>query len=69
MKSPETHGEEPLSTFTLIVIGLEMLAVAAIVCYACIEAPNVGHHATWLGVHTVARVGRAGSEPGGGQKR
>ena len=37
MKRAGTHGEEPLSTFALLVTGIEMLAVAAIICYACMQ--------------------------------
>ena len=37
MKRAATHGEEPLSTFALLVTGIEMLAVAAIICYACMQ--------------------------------
>jgi hypothetical protein len=53
MKSPDTHGEEPLSIFTLIVISLEMLAIVAIVCYACTETANGEYSATWFGEHTM----------------
>jgi hypothetical protein len=49
MKRTATKGEEPLSTFALIVIGLEMLTVAGVIWYACTEAANVGHAPTWLG--------------------
>ena len=49
MKRKATKGEEPLSTFSLIVIGLEMLTVAGVIWYACTEAGNVGHAPTWFG--------------------
>ncbi len=52
MTRAATHGEEPLSTFALIVIGIEMLTIAALICYACTEVANVGHAATWFGEHT-----------------
>jgi hypothetical protein len=57
MKRAGTHDEQPLSTFTLVVIGIEMVAIAAIICYACTEAANVGHAATWFGEHTVDQRG------------
>ena len=49
MKRRATKGEEPLSTFALIVIGLEMLTVAGVIWYACTEAGNVGHAPTCFG--------------------
>jgi hypothetical protein len=49
MKRTATKGEEPLSMFALIVIGLEMLTVAGVIWYACTEAGNVGHVPTWFG--------------------
>ena len=49
MKRKATKGEEPLSMFSLIVIGLEMLTVAGVIWYACTEAGNVGHAPTWFG--------------------
>jgi hypothetical protein len=33
----------------LIVIGIEMLVIAATIAYAWTEPPNVGHAATWFG--------------------
>jgi hypothetical protein len=49
MKRTATKGEEPLSMFSLIVIGLEMLTVVGVIWYACTEAGNVGHTPTWFG--------------------
>ena len=49
MKRTATKGDEPLSMFALIVIGLEMLTVAGVIWYACTEAGNVGHAPTWFG--------------------
>ena len=49
MKRKATKGDEPLSIFSLIVIGLEMLTVAGVIWYACTAAGNVGHAPTWLG--------------------
>jgi hypothetical protein len=49
MMRTATKGEEPLSMFALIVIGLEMLAVAGVIWYACTEAGNVGHAPMWFG--------------------
>ena len=49
MKRGAKTGEEPLNTFALIVVGLEMLAVVAIVWYACTGAANVGRAPTWFG--------------------
>jgi hypothetical protein len=43
------RGEQPLGTFALIVIGLEMLAVAGVIWYACTVAANEGRSATWFG--------------------
>ncbi len=60
MKRAATNGEESLSTFALIVIGIEMLVVAAIICYACTEAADVGHAATWFGEHTIDPRGPKG---------
>ncbi len=60
MKSQKTHGGEPLSAFTLIVIGVEMLAIAAIVWHACTDTVNARHPATWFGEHTVDLGGPKG---------
>jgi hypothetical protein len=49
MKRKATKGEEPLSMFSLIVIGLEMLTVAGVIWYAWTAAGNVGHVPTWFG--------------------
>jgi hypothetical protein len=51
MKYPARKGEEPLSTFALIVIGLEMLTVAGVLSYACTAAGNAGHAPAWFGEH------------------
>jgi hypothetical protein len=60
MNRAATHGEEPPSTFALLVTGIEMLAIAAIICYACTAPANVGHAATWFGEHTVDPRGPRG---------
>lgn len=49
MKRRARKGEEPLSTFALIVIGLEMLTVAGAIWYACTKAGNEGRAETWFG--------------------
>ena len=61
MKRVATRGEDPLSAFALIVIGLEMLMIIAIIWYACTGAANVGHAATWFGAHTVDPRGPKGT--------
>lgn len=68
MKFAATHSEEPLSTFALIVIGIEMLIIAALIVYACTKPANVGHTATWFGEHTSDARGPNGSDgpPDGG---
>ncbi len=60
MKRTATHGEDPLNTFALIVIGLEMLIVAAITCYAFTEPANAEHAATWFGEHAMDPRGPTG---------
>jgi hypothetical protein len=60
MKRAATHGEEPLSTFALILIGIEMLVIATIISYACTAPANVGHAATWFGEHTMDPGGPTG---------
>ncbi len=60
MKRAATHGEEPLNVFALLVTGIEMLAVAAIIWYACTAQANVGRAATWFGEHAGASRGPAG---------
>ena len=60
MTRAATHGEEPLSVFALFATGIEMLAVAAIICYACTAPANVGHAATWFGERAGAPRGPAG---------
>jgi hypothetical protein len=60
MNRARKPGEQPLGTFALVVIGIEMLAIAAIICYAFTEAANVGHAATWFGEGTMHQRGPKG---------
>jgi hypothetical protein len=60
MNRARKHGEQPLGTFALVVIGVEMLAIAAITCYAFTEEANAGHAATWFGERTVHQRGLKG---------
>jgi hypothetical protein len=60
MKRLGRHSEHPLSIFTLIVIGVEMLAIAAIGWHACTEEVNVRHPATWFGEHIIEPRGPLG---------
>jgi hypothetical protein len=53
MKNSHAHGGEPLSASALIVIGLEMLGIAAIIWYACTAAVNAEHPATWFGERAI----------------
>jgi hypothetical protein len=60
MNRGATHGEEPLSTFALLITGIEMLAIATLLSYACTAPANVGHASTWFGEYTVDPRGPKG---------